>query len=344
MITAARLSTIVVGVTFAAAVALFAIMLSSRNIDTVERHRVQSFIPMFLASAIFWSLFQQQFTVVALYAEQRLDLSIGGWTMPPSWVQSINPIFIIVFAGVFATMWTRLGPRQPATPVKFALGTIVMGVAFLLFLPYANAGPNSTPLLWIVLILFFFTIAELCLSPVGQSLSTKLAPKAFHTQMIALFFLSIAVGTAGAGSLAEFYDPTDEVPYFAFLGTRLDRGGCRSAAGPQGDLPPDGGRALMTSAEAYAERLLAASMSTYETFSTYVGLTLGWFAALAEWRSGDQRRARDADRHPGALLPGVLRVPGQPRHPDRRRRRRSTDSGVHPARRDRPRSCWTNRA
>ena len=218
VITAARLSTIVVGVTFAAAVALFALMLGSHKIDTAERHRVQSFIPMFVASAIFWSLFQQQFTVVALYAEQRLNLSIGGWSMPPSWVQSINPIFIIVFAGVFATMWTRLGPRQPATPVKFALGTIVMGVAFLLFLPYANAGANSTPLLWIVLILFFFTIAELCLSPVGQSLSTKLAPKAFHTQMIALFFLSIAVGTAGAGSLAEFYDPTNEVPYFAFLG------------------------------------------------------------------------------------------------------------------------------
>jgi POT family proton-dependent oligopeptide transporter len=218
VITAARLSTIVVGVTFAAAVALFALMLSSHEIDTAERHRVQSFIPMFVASAIFWSLFQQQFTVVALYAEQRLNLSIGGWSMPPSWVVSINPIFIIVFAGVFATMWTRLGPRQPATPVKFALGTIVMGVAFLLFLPYANAGANSTPLLWIVLILFFFTIAELCLSPVGQSLSTKLAPKAFHTQMIALFFLSIAVGTAGAGSLAEFYDPTNEVPYFAFLG------------------------------------------------------------------------------------------------------------------------------
>lgn len=219
VITAARLSTIVVGVTFAAAVALFAIMLTSQNIDADERHRVQSFIPMFIASAIFWSLFQQQFSVVALYADQRLDLNLFGWPMPPSWVQSINPIFIIVFAGVFASMWTRLGPRQPTTPVKFALGTIVMGFAFLLFLPYANGGPNSTPLLWIVLILFFFTIAELCLSPVGQSLSTKLAPRAFHTQMIALFFLSIAVGTAGAGSLAGFYNPDNEVPYFAFLGS-----------------------------------------------------------------------------------------------------------------------------
>lgn len=218
VITAAGLSDIVVGVTLAAAVALFAIMLTSKNIDTRERHRVQSFIPMFIASAIFWSLFQQQFTVVALYADQRLDRIIFGWTMSPAWVQSINPIFIIIFAGVFGSMWTKLGPRQPSTPIKFALGTIVMGIAFLLFLPYANGGPNSTPLLWIVLILFFFTVAELCLSPVGQSLSTKLAPRAFHTQMVALFFLSVAVGTAGAGTLAGFYEPTNEVPYFAFLG------------------------------------------------------------------------------------------------------------------------------
>ncbi len=218
VITAARLSTIVVGLTLAASVALFAVILSSSRIDATERSRVQSFIPMFIASAVFWSLFQQQFTVVAVYADQRLNLNIFGWSMPPSWVQSINPIFIIVFAGLFAAMWTRLGPRQPSTPVKFALGTIFMGIAFLLFLPYANGGPNSTPLLWIVFILFWFTMAELCLSPVGQSLSTKLAPAAFHTQMIALFFLSIAVGSAGAGSLAGFYNPKNETPYFLVLG------------------------------------------------------------------------------------------------------------------------------
>jgi proton-dependent oligopeptide transporter, POT family len=218
VITARRLSDIVVGITLAAAVALFAVMLTSKRITPVERHRVVSFIPMFIASAVFWSLFQQQFTVVAVYADKRLDRTLFGWTMPPSWVQSINPVFIIAFAGVFAAMWTRLGPRQPVTPLKFALGTIFMGIAFLLFLPYAGGGPNSTPLWWLALILLFFTVAELCLSPVGQSLSTKLAPDAFHTQMIALFFLSIAVGSAGAGSLASFYDTQHERPYFLFLG------------------------------------------------------------------------------------------------------------------------------
>jgi MFS family permease len=91
VITAGRLSTIVVGVTLAATIALFTVILTSSRITREERSRVLSFIPMFIASAVFWSLFQQQFTVVALYADQRLDLSLFGWTMPPSWVQSINP-------------------------------------------------------------------------------------------------------------------------------------------------------------------------------------------------------------------------------------------------------------
>nr|WP_226997203.1 peptide MFS transporter [Tessaracoccus aquimaris] len=212
------LSNIVTVLIAIAAVALFAIILTSKRITSDERSRVISFIPMFLASATFWSLFQQQFTVMALYSDKRLDRRILGWEISPSWVQSINPIFIIIFAGVFAAMWTALGPRQPSTPLKFAAGTFLMGAAFLLFIPYAGGGPNSTPLLWIVLILFFFTMAELFLSPVGQSLSTKLAPQAFHTQMIALYFLSIALGSSMAGALAGLYTEKNETPYFLWIG------------------------------------------------------------------------------------------------------------------------------
>jgi POT family proton-dependent oligopeptide transporter len=93
-----------------------------------------------------------------------------------------------------------------------------MGSAFLLFLPFAGGGENSTPLLAIVGILFVFTVAELLISPVGLSVATKLAPAAFHTQMVALFFLSIALGTAISGWLVQFYNPDDEVPYFSILG------------------------------------------------------------------------------------------------------------------------------
>ena len=218
VITADRLATIVAWVSGLAAVAYFAVILLDREITRVERQRVYAFIPMFVASAVFWSLYQQQFTVVTIYSDERLDRSLFGWEMPVSWVQSINPVFIIVLAGVFAAMWTRLGDRQPSTPVKFALGTASIGVSFLLFIPMAGGGANSAPLLGLVGVLLFFTISELLLSPVGLSLSTKLAPAKFHTQMVALFFLSVALGTAMSGLLSGYYDEQHEVPYFLVLG------------------------------------------------------------------------------------------------------------------------------
>ncbi|MEK6443135.1 peptide MFS transporter [Pseudonocardia sp. T1-2H] len=213
-----RLNAIVVGVTVVAAVGYFVLILASRRITRIERRRVLAFIPLWIASAVFWSLYQQQFTVVTLYSDSRLDRSLFGWEMPVSWVQSINPVFIIVLSGAFAALWTKLGPRQPSTPVKFALGTAIMGVAFLLFLPMVGGGPASAPLLGLVGILFVFTIAELLISPVGLSLSTKLAPEAFRTQMVALFFLSVALGSALSGTLAGYYSAESEVPYFGVLG------------------------------------------------------------------------------------------------------------------------------
>ncbi len=218
VLTADNLADAVALITLAASIALFAIILSSKKLETVERSRVISFIPMFITSVAFWALYQQQFTVVTLYANDRLDLNLFGWDMPVAWVQSINPIFIIILSGVFAAIWTKWGSRQPATPYKFAAAAAVMGIAFLLFIPFSGTGANGTPLLALVGILFVFTIAELLLSPVGLSLSTKLAPKVFHTQMVALFFLSIALGTALSGILAGFYNESNEVPYFAISG------------------------------------------------------------------------------------------------------------------------------
>ncbi|WP_434445301.1 peptide MFS transporter [Lentzea sp. E54] len=218
VITAANLATVTVLVVATAAVAYFTVILTSKKITQVERRRVLSFIPMFLSSFVFFSLFQQQFTVVVLYVDQRLDRTLFGWEMPVAWANSINPIFIILLAGAFAALWTRLGPRQPSAPVKFALGTVVMGLAFLMFLPFAGGTGNTTPLLVLVFILLTFSVAELLLSPVGLSLSTKLAPQAFRTQMVALNFLSVALGTATAGALARYYSVDDEGTYFSIVG------------------------------------------------------------------------------------------------------------------------------
>ena len=213
-----RLDKIVIGITLLAAVTYFVLILRSPLISQVERRRVIAFIPMFIASAAFWSLYQQQFTVLTIYSDNQLDRDIFGWTMPVSWVQSINPVFIIILSGVFAAIWTKLGDRQPPTPLKFAAGTIVMGVAFLLFIPMASTQKNSAPLLGLIGVIFVFTIAELLLSPVGLSLATKLAPDAFRTQMVALFFLSVALGTALSGTLATYYSVDTQVPYFGILG------------------------------------------------------------------------------------------------------------------------------
>ncbi|WP_072688978.1 peptide MFS transporter [Rhodococcus marinonascens] len=217
-ISTSNMSNIVIGLTIVATIGYFAVILTSRRITAVERSRVYAFIPMFIASAVFWSLFQQQFTTIAVYADQRLNRNVLGWDFPPSWVQSLNPVFIIIFAGVFAAAWTKLGPRQPSTPIKFAAGTTIMGIAFLAFIPMSGGGTNSAPVLGLAGILLLFTFAELLLSPVGLSLSTKLAPKAFHTQMVALFFLSVALGTAMAGTLASYYNQDNEVPYFTAIG------------------------------------------------------------------------------------------------------------------------------
>jgi proton-dependent oligopeptide transporter, POT family len=218
ILTAARLANTVVALSALAAVIYFVVILRSSRVTPTERRRVLAFIPMFLASAAFWSLYQQQFTVVTIYADQQLNRSILGWEMPVSFVQSINPVFVIVLSGVFAALWTKLGTRQPSSPIKFALGTAVMGVAFLLFLPMADDPPGTSPLLGLTGILFVFTVAELLLSPVGLSLSTKLAPEAFRTQMVALFFLSVALGTAMSGVLAGYYSTDTESLYFGVLG------------------------------------------------------------------------------------------------------------------------------
>lgn len=216
IITPSNLASWVMGFIAIGAVSLFTVILRDKQITSVEHSRVVSFIPMWIGNAVFWALYQQQFTVMALYSDTRLNWNILGMELKPSLVNSINPIFIIIFAPLFTIMWDRLGKRQPTTVVKFALGIIGVGIAFLIFL--TQAGNMSVNVGWIVLILFVCTIAELAISPVGTSLSTKLAPARHRVNMVALYFTSVALGTVLAGWLAKFYSVETEVPYFTTLG------------------------------------------------------------------------------------------------------------------------------
>jgi len=216
LVTLANLSQVTTGVIIVASIAYFAIMLSSAQVTAPEKTRVRSFIPLFIANAVFWSLFQQIFTVLAVYSDERMNWSIFGWTAPSNWIGSIEPVWIIVLSPLFAAMWTKLGNRAPTTPRKFSYGVIGMGLAFLCFVPLASV--DGVPALLIAVILAVFAVSELLLSPIGLSVTTKLAPDAYRAQMMALYFFSVGLGTSMSGVLAKYYDPSSEVGYFGILG------------------------------------------------------------------------------------------------------------------------------
>jgi POT family proton-dependent oligopeptide transporter len=115
-------------------------------------------------------------------------------------------------------MWTRLDNRAPTTPRKFAYGVIGMGLAFLLFLPVSGTTGKAVPALLVVGIMAVFAVSELLLSPIGLSVTTKLAPEAFRAQMMALYFFSVGLGTSMSGVLARYYDPAHEFAYFGIIG------------------------------------------------------------------------------------------------------------------------------
>lgn len=213
-----NLSQVTTGVIVVASIAYFAVLLTSAEVGDSERARVRAFIPLFIANAVFWSLFQQIFTVLAVYSDERMNWSIFGWTAPSNWIGSIEPVWIIALSPVFAVLWTRLGTRAPTTPRKFAYGVAGMGLAFLCFVPLAGVSGRSVPALLVMAIMAVFAVSELMISPIGLSVTTKLAPEAFRAQMMALYFFSVGLGTALSGVLARYYDPAHEVAYFGILG------------------------------------------------------------------------------------------------------------------------------
>lgn len=205
----------VIGLILVAAVAVAVNLLRSRKTTPEEHSRLLAFIPLWIGNVVFWALYQQQFTVMAVYSDERVNWNFFGFELPPGLFNSINPLFIIVFGTAFATMWTKLGNRQASTPVKFALGLIGVGAAFAVFL--LPAGHHVVNIGWLVLVLFVATLAELTISPTGSSATTRLAPEQHKSTMMAWYWTSVALGTALSGWLAQFYTEGSEVGYFSTM-------------------------------------------------------------------------------------------------------------------------------
>ena len=187
----------------------FAYVLMWGGLTADERQRIGAIIVMFFAAALFWSGFEQAGSSFNLFAERYTDRVILGWEVPASWLQSINPFFIVMLAPMFAALWVRLGIKglEPSTPIKMVLGLLQMALGFLVLYfaaQFVVQGEQVAPT-WLLLTYLLHTTGELCLSPVGLSVVTRLSPPRYVGQMMGVWFMGAALGNLIAGLLAGFF-------------------------------------------------------------------------------------------------------------------------------------------
>jgi len=172
----------------------------------IEWGRIAAVVVFFVFAALFWAAYEQAASTLNLFVDRYADRTVLGWTVPSSWFVAIQPLFVILLSGVFAWLWVWLGPREPSTPAKFSLGLLFVGLSFVLLLPAGaiaqRGGGVLVSSLWLVGAYFLQVVGELCLSPVGNSAVTKLAPPRIVGMMMGVWFLSIGAGNKLAGWVA----------------------------------------------------------------------------------------------------------------------------------------------
>ena len=172
-----------------------------------ERRRLYAIGALFVAAALFWSEFEQAGSTLNLFADRATRTSMLSWTFPSSYFQSLQPLFIIAFAPLFAWLWIRLGRREPSSPAKFGIGLLFVGSGFALLVIAASLSANGVKVApyWLVVTYLLHTFGELSLSPVGMSATTKLAPARVAGLMMGVWYLGISVGNFIGGRLASLY-------------------------------------------------------------------------------------------------------------------------------------------
>lgn len=184
--------------------------------------RIGAICILSLFGLMFWAGFEQAGSSLNLFADRATRLTVAGHSYPSSWFQSVEPLFVIIFAPIFAWLWIRLGRHEPSSPVKFTLGLILLSLSFLLIVPAAHLFESSqqrvSPM-WLIGLYFLQMAGELCLSPVGLSLTTKLSPPRLVGSMMGVWFLATALGNYVAGWVAGFLEnrPFSEVFQTAFV-------------------------------------------------------------------------------------------------------------------------------
>ncbi|MBZ0110917.1 MAG: peptide MFS transporter [Thermoanaerobaculia bacterium] len=189
----------------------FGILFAQKGWTTIERKRLYAIPVFFVAAALFWSAFEQAGSTLTLFADRFTRNVFLGFEFPSTWFQSANAIFIVLLAPVFAWLWVKLDKtgREPSSPAKFAIGLFLLGLGFAVLSFGAMAsGPEGALVspMWLVTVYLLHTLGELCLSPVGLSTMTKLAPKKVAGQMMGIWFLASSVGNFIGGMIAGYFE------------------------------------------------------------------------------------------------------------------------------------------
>lgn len=207
------------GLLVIAVVVTFGALILSKDFTPVEKKRIYVILVLFVASALFFAIFEQAGSTLNLFADRSTDNHLFGFAFPSSWFQSLNSGFIYVLGPLLAWLWIKLGDRDPSLVTKFAFGLLCAGGGFIVMVFAAQAAGERGKVspLWLVAVYLIHTIGELCLSPVGLSAITKLAPVRIAGLTMGVWFLSISVGNFFAGRMASFYEsmPLDKLVGYA---------------------------------------------------------------------------------------------------------------------------------
>lgn len=180
---------------------------ANKPLTSEERDRVKVILIMSFFTIVFWAGFEQAAGSMNLFAKYKTDLVFFGWEMPASWLQAVNPIFIIILAPIFASVWIRMGDKEPDSPRKFALGMLFLGLGFVSMvgaaLQIGDDANTKAHVIWLVMAYVFHTMGELCLSPIGLSMVSKLAPLKFTSLLMGMWFLFSGLGNYAAASIGQ---------------------------------------------------------------------------------------------------------------------------------------------
>ncbi|MEU5053860.1 peptide MFS transporter [Streptomyces sp. NPDC056121] len=215
LLRAENLSTVVTITALVAAATYFLTMTTSRSVTHVERRRILGYLPLFLASGVYFGFLFQKFTAISILITERIDLDIGGWTFPVAWITTASPLAAVLITPLIARLWKKLGHRQPSAVTKIAIGLTQIGCAYLFLLVISEAtGTADIPLILILLFMMAAGSSEVFVGPIGLSLATRIGPGKFRSQMVGLNFLTLALGSSLAGLLGQLFTAIDNASYF----------------------------------------------------------------------------------------------------------------------------------